>query len=44
MKHKCQRHQLVKKVFTACLILLAFSPAFAQGGATAISKDRKSVV
>lgn len=43
MKHKCQRHQLIKKVFTACLILLAFSPAFAQGGATAISNAANDI-
>jgi len=37
MNQKLKKHQMMKKVFTAFILLLAFTPALAQGGATAIS-------
>lgn len=43
MKHKCKPYQLFKKFLTACVILLAVAPAFAQGGATAISNAANDI-
>jgi len=37
MKQKFKKRNVMKKVLTAFIILLAVTPAFAQGGATAIS-------
>lgn len=37
MKQKFKKRNVMKKVLTAFIILLTVTPAFAQGGATAIS-------
>lgn len=43
MKQKFKKHQMMKKVFTAFIILLAITPFFAQGGATAISNAASDI-
>lgn len=43
MNYKSNRCQLIKKLLTAGIIVLAFSPAFAQGGATAISNAANDI-
>ena len=37
MNQKFKKHRVMKKVLTAFVLLLAVTPIFAQGGATAIS-------
>ena len=43
MNQKFKKHQMMKKVFTAFILLLAITPAFAQGGATAISNAASDI-
>ena len=43
MNQKFKKNQMMKKVFTAFILLLAITPAFAQGGATAISNAASDI-
>ena len=43
MNQKLKKNQMMKKVFTAFILLLAITPAFAQGGATAISNAASDI-
>ncbi|GEN71135.1 DUF4134 domain-containing protein [Chryseobacterium lathyri] len=43
MNNNVKRHVAVKKILTACMILLAVTPVFAQGGATAISNAANDI-
>lgn len=43
MNHKFKKQRVMKKAITAFLIVLAVTPAFAQGGATAISNAASDI-
>ncbi|SEH29827.1 DUF4134 domain-containing protein [Chryseobacterium culicis] len=43
MNNKFQRREAGKKLLTLCMILLAVTPVFAQGGATAISNAANDI-
>jgi len=43
MNNKFQRREAGKKLLTLCMILLAVTPVFAQGGATAISNAASDI-
>lgn len=43
MNQKFKKHRVMKKALTVFLILLAVTPAFAQGGATAISNAASEI-
>lgn len=43
MNYRSKRRQLTTKLFTATLLLLAVTPMFAQGGATAISNAANDI-
>jgi hypothetical protein len=43
MDNNFKRHAPVKKILTAFMILLAVTPVFAQGGATAISNAANDI-
>ncbi|WP_394799518.1 DUF4134 domain-containing protein [Chryseobacterium turcicum] len=43
MKQKFKKHQMMKKVLTLALVVMALTPAFAQGGATAISNAANDI-
>ncbi|WP_126652232.1 DUF4134 domain-containing protein [Chryseobacterium aureum] len=43
MNNKFQRREAGKKLLTLCMLLLAVTPVFAQGGATAISNAASDI-
>lgn len=43
MNQKFKKHSVMKKALTAFVLLLAVTPAFAQGGATAISNAASDI-
>lgn len=43
MTYRSKRNQVITKLFTATLLLLAVTPMFAQGGATAISNAANDI-
>ena len=43
MDQKFKKHMMIKKVLTAFVMLLAVTPVFAQGGATAISNAASDI-
>ncbi|KUJ54342.1 MULTISPECIES: DUF4134 domain-containing protein [Chryseobacterium] len=43
MTYRSTRNQIITKLFTATLLLLAVAPMFAQGGATAISNAANDI-
>lgn len=43
MNQFSKKHHLTKRLLTACIMLLAVTPAFAQGGATAISNAASDI-
>ncbi len=43
MTYRSTRNQIITKLFTATLLLLAVTPMFAQGGATAISNAANDI-
>ncbi|MDQ0593464.1 plasmid transfer protein [Chryseobacterium shigense] len=43
MNQKFKKHQMMKKILTLAFVVMALTPAFAQGGATAISNAANDI-
>jgi hypothetical protein len=43
MNQKFKKHKMMKKILTLAFVVMALTPAFAQGGATAISNAANDI-